>query len=285
MFKGRTLDAVEIKSPFVLRTVAPAVDELLGRQVRRVARLGKRIVFSLEGDLFVVIHLMIAGRFKWKDQRTSPAGEAVFHFSSGSLILTEAAKKKRASVHLVSGPDDLAKHNPGGLEPLEISQEQFADRLREKNHTIKRALTDPRILSGIGNAYSDEILHHAKLSPVVWTSRLSDEELGHLHKSTQHVLRLWVQRLSDEAGDRFPTKVTAFREEMAVHGKFNKPCPVCTTPVARIRFASRETNYCPRCQTGGKLLADRSLSRLLKKDWPKSLEELEALKLKIGTGK
>ncbi len=282
---GRTLRKVRLASPFLLRTVDPPLSAIEGRTVEGLRRLGKRIVFDVGDELFLVLHLMIAGRLWWKDEPDAPIpggkrGLAAFDFSSdhdagGTLILTEAGSRKRAALHLVRGEAALAAHDPGGLEPLEIDAAAFAERLRSANHTLKRALTDPRLLSGIGNAYSDEILHAAGLSPVAMTSKLTDDEMARLYEATRETLTDWCARLGREAEAAWPEKVTAFRPEMAVHGKYGAPCPVCGTKVQRIRYASNETNYCPRCQTGGKLLADRGLSRLLKKDWPRSIEELE----------
>ena len=277
---GRELVGVRITSPFVLRSVDPAIGVVAGQRVTGVSRLGKRIVLELEDDLFVVIHLMIAGRLRWKppkDKIPGRLGLAAFDFEEGTLILTEASKKKRASLHVCRGQAALRQHDPGGIEPLEASYDAFCKAITERNHTVKRALTDPRILSGIGNAYSDEILHRAKLSPLVWTQRLTDEQLKRLHAATHEVLSEWVERLIAQHAERFPEKVTAFRPEMAAHGKHREPCPVCGSPIQRIVFADRETNYCAACQTGGKLLADRALSRLLKGDWPRSLEELESM--------
>jgi formamidopyrimidine-DNA glycosylase len=289
--KGRTLRKVRLASPFVLRSVAPPVSSIEGCAVRGVSRLGKRLVFLFEGEegdrdapaageLFLVMHLMIAGRLQWK-AGSGPAlipkkiGLLSLDFDSGSLLLREASPKKRAWVRVVAGREALLALDPGGLEPLEASRDAFVARLRSENHTLKRALTDPTLFSGIGNAYSDEILHAARLSPVALTSRLADEEADRLFDATRTSLLDWTERLRRDAGDAFPEKVTAFREDMAVHGKFGKPCPRCGTSVQRIVYAANETNYCPACQTGGKLLADRSLSRLLRGDWPKSLEEME----------
>ena len=280
---GEVLEDVRLASPFVLRSVEPPIDAVKAKRVRGVRRIGKRIVLELEGELYVVIHLMIAGRLRWKPPKQKIPGRfglAAFDFAKGTLLLTEASKKKRAKLHVCRGESALEEHDPGGLEPLEIDLRAFRDALTERNHTVKRALTDPRVLSGIGNAYSDEILHRAKLSPLVWTQRLTDEQLERLHRATKEVLHEWVDRLIEQHGDRFPDKVTAFRPEMATHGKYGEPCPVCGDPIQRIVFADRETNYCATCQTGGKLLADRSLSRLLKGDWPRSLEELESLRRK-----
>jgi formamidopyrimidine-DNA glycosylase len=276
---GRTLDKVRLTSPFLLRSVEPPLVRAEGQTVRGLRRLGKRIVFELEGELFLVLHLMIAGRLHWKARGAKPPGRiglAAFDFAGGTLVLTEAGTKKRASLHLVQGEDRLAEHQPGGLEVLDADVEAFRAVLRRENHTLKRALTDPHLFSGIGNAYSDEILHRARLSPLAWTARLADGEAARLFDAARAVLREWLERLRAEAGDGFPEKVTAFREGMAVHGRFGQPCPACGTAVQRIVYAENETNYCPRCQTDGKLLADRSLSRLLKGDWPRSVEEWEA---------
>jgi formamidopyrimidine-DNA glycosylase len=267
-----------IRSPFVLRSVDPPPSALEGRRVVGLTRMGKRIVFSLEGDLFVVIHLMIAGRLRWYPPGKKAGGKlvlAVFEFPDGLLFLTEAGTKRRASIHLVAGKDALRQFERGGLEVLEADLASFRDRLTSENHTLKRSLTDPRLFSGIGNAYSDEILHRARLSPLAHTSRLTEEEIATLYQATRATLQDWIDRLSRETGAAFPEKVTAFREGMAVHGRFGKPCPDCGSPVQRIRYADNETNYCARCQTGGRLLADRALSRLLKKDWPRSIDEVE----------
>jgi formamidopyrimidine-DNA glycosylase len=279
--KGKRFEALRLTSPFVLRTAAPSAKDLAGRKVLVVERLGKRIVFELEGEFFIIIHLMIAGRLLWKEKGAKPGGIglAVFDFEDGSLVFTEASKKKRASIHLVAGRQQLHTFDRGGLEPLEASLEKFRLRLISENHTLKRSLTDPTLFSGIGNAYSDEILHRAKLSPVRLTQKLSPEEIEQLYLATREVLQQWVQRLREQTGDGFPEKVTAFRPEMAVHGKYKEPCPVCQTAVQRIVFAENECNYCPRCQTQGKLLADRSLSKLLKDDWPRSIDELEERKV------
>jgi formamidopyrimidine-DNA glycosylase len=275
---GHRLEGIRLASPFLLRSIAPSVDSLGGRKVTALLRLGKRIVWRLEPDYFVIIHLMIAGRFRWKERGVAiPAkvGLAAFDFDNGTLLMTEAGSKRQASLYLARGERSLAEHNPGGIEPLEASYDEFAEALRHENHTIKRSLTDPRVLSGIGNAYSDEILHAAKMSPMKQTAQMTDDEMRQVYRATIATLSHWRERLIHETGDAFPEKVTAFREGMAVHGRFGKPCPVCRTPVQRIRYAANEANYCPSCQTGGKLLADRSLSRLLKDDWPRSLEELE----------
>jgi formamidopyrimidine-DNA glycosylase len=276
---GRPLRKIRIASPFLLRSVAPAAVELEGRPVVQVTRLGKRIVLGLEGDLFIVLHLMIAGRLKWRPPGAGPPGKsglAAFDFETGSLLLTEAGSKRRASMHFVRGLSDLRRHDPGGLEVLESDFPSFHEALTRENHTLKRALTDPRLFSGIGNAYSDEILHRARLSPLQTTGRIDAATAARLREAVVGTLRDWTERLRAEAGEGFPEKVTAFRKEMAVHGKFGEPCPDCGSPVQRIVYAGNEANYCARCQTGGRLLADRALSRLLKDDWPKTLEELEA---------
>ena len=275
-----------IRGPFLLRSVSPPLDAAYGKRVREVRRVGKRIAMGLEGGLWVVLHLMIAGRLHWRGApsvsgtRAAKNSLAVFEFSSGSLALTEAGTQHRASLHVVAGEEGLQALDAGGIEVMTASLPEFKDALRIENHTLKRALTDPRLFSGIGNAYSDEILHRARLSPVALTARLSEEEIARLFAATQAVLAEWVARLRAEAAGGFPEKVTAFREGMAVHGRYGQPCPRCGAKVQRIRYASNETNYCAVCQTGGKLLADRGLSRLLREDWPKSLEELEALKRK-----
>jgi formamidopyrimidine-DNA glycosylase len=275
---GRTLDRVRVANPFLVRTFDPPLDAAHGKAVRGLRRLGKRIVVELDGDLFLVLHLMIAGRLHWKPPGAKPPGKvglAAFDFPDGTLILTEAGTKRRASLHVVRGEADLARHRPAGLEVLDADPAAFRAVLAAHNHTLKRALTDPRLFSGIGNAYSDEILHRAKLSPLTWTGRLTAAEADRLFEAARATLTEWVARLRAEAGDGFPEKVTAFRPEMAVHGKFGRPCPACGTAVQRIVYAENETNYCPRCQTGGTVLADRALSRLLKGDWPRSVEELE----------
>lgn len=275
--RGQQVTGVGIVNPFVLRTVDPPVSALTGMRVDGLRRIGKRIVLEFGSDLFLVIHLMIAGRLRWRDPGgdvARPAPLARLVFPTGVLVLTEAGKQRRASMHLVRGEAALAQFDRGGLEVLDATVSQFAERLRSENHTLKRSLTDPRLFSGIGNAYSDEILHRARLSPLLLTSRLSDTQVADLHGATLAVLQEWTDRLRSDLGGAFPEKVTAFREGMAVHGRFGKPCPVCGAPVQRIRYADNETNYCARCQTGGRLLADRAMSRLLKQDWPRSLDEL-----------
>ncbi len=275
---GQTLEHVRLLNPFVLRSVTPPIAAAEGTKVTGLRRLGKRIVIELESELFLVLHLMIAGRLRWVGKDAKLPGRitlAAFEFPSGTLIFTEAGTKRRASMHLVEGEAALAAMDPGGLEVLEAGLEEFAARLKRENHTLKRALCDPHLFSGIGNAYSDEILHRAKLSPVTLTSALSDEELVRLHQAARATLVEWTERLRQHAGGEFPEKVTAFREGMAVHGRFGKPCPECGSPVQRIVYAENETNYCARCQTGGRILADRALSRLLKKSWPRSIDELE----------
>ena len=275
---GQPLEAVRFASPFLLRSIDPPAEALIGRRVLAVRRLGKRLVWELEVDLFVVIHLMIAGRFRWKErgaQIPAKVGLAAFDFPNGSLLFTEAGSKRQASLYFVRGARALDAHDPGGIEPLEMSLEAFTRTLQRENHTVKRALTDPHLFSGIGNAYSDEILHTARMSPMKQTLQMSAGEIERLYGAVVETLHRWKRRLLDEAGDAFPEKVTAFRAGMAVHGRYGKPCPVCGTAVQRIRYAANEANYCPTCQTGGKLLADRALSRLLKDDWPRSLEELE----------
>ncbi len=275
---GRRLVRARVLSPFLLRTVVPPLESVQGLHVREVRRIGKRIAIGLEADLWLVFHLMIAGRLHWIE-RGDPSGKravlARLEFDSGTLSLTEAGTKRRVSLHLLHGDDELRRQDPGGIEVLGASLAQFAERLRRENHTLKRALTDPRLFSGIGNAYSDEILHAAKLSPVALTSRVEDAEVSRLHAATRDQMQLWTNRLRELAAGGFPEKVTAFRDGMAVHGRFRLPCPVCGTPVQRIRYADNETNYCARCQTDGRLLADRALSRLLKEDWPKSIDALE----------
>jgi len=276
---GQPLEHVRVSSPFLVRSFDPPLREVEGKTVRTVHRLGKRIVLDLDADLHLVLHLMVAGRLRWKDPGAGVPGKvglAAFDFPAGTLILTEASTKKRASLHLVRGDQALVALDPGGLEPLGSTREAFAEALRRESHTVKRSLTDPHLFSGIGNAYSDEILWRAKLSPVRLTRAMTDEEIARLHQATQDTLREWTERLARETGEEFPDKVTAFREEMAVHGRYRKPCPACGAPVQRIAYAANEANYCAKCQTGGKLLADRSLSRLMKGDWPRTVEELEA---------
>jgi formamidopyrimidine-DNA glycosylase len=269
LVRNRRLVAVRLFNPFLLRTAVPPISSVEGKKVVRLSRLGKRIVFALEDDLFLVLHLMIAGRLHWPGKKTRST-LAFFEFENGTLSLTEAGSKRRASLHLVQGEAALKAMDPGGIEVLESDLESFRNRIFSENHTLKRSLTDPRLFAGIGNAYSDEILHHAKLSPIALTKDLSDEEVERLFHSTRTVLQLWIDRLRSEG---IPEKVTAFRDDMAVHGRFGKPCPVCGAPVQRIVYAENETNYCARCQTGGRILADRALSRLLKKSWPRSLDE------------
>ena len=278
---GRTLDRVRLASPFLVRSFDPPIDHASGKRVIALRRLGKRLVWQLDGDLFVIIHLMIAGRFKFLERGARIPGKvglAAFDFENGSLILTEAGSQRRASLYLVRGESEVAAHDPGGLEVLTSTPAQFGDALTRENHTLKRALTDPHLLSGVGNAYSDEILHAARMSPMLLTSKLTPEHVEHLHCHAIAVLTRWRDDLIAETGEKFPEKVTAFREGMAAHGRFGKPCPACGTPIQRIQYATNEANYCPTCQTGGKLLADRGLSRLLKSDWPKSLDELEQFK-------
>jgi formamidopyrimidine-DNA glycosylase len=275
---NRTLERLSIPSPFVLRSVTPPIQSVVGQEVRSIRRVGKRIVLTFDPDLFLVIHLMIAGRLRWRERgRKLGLGPKIvlasFEFAHGTLWLTEAGSKKRASMQLVQGEVALNALDPGGVEPLQVTSEQFRDALTRENHTVKRALTDPRLFSGIGNAYSDEILHAARLSPLKLTHALADDELARLYESTRATLRLWIERLQLEAKGGFPEKVTAFRGEMAVHGRFRLPCPVCGAPVQRIVYADNECNYCARCQTGGRLLADRAMSRLLREDWPRTIAE------------
>jgi len=276
---GQPLERARIVSPSLLRTVDPPLSAAEGRRVVGLRRLGKRIVWEMESNIFLIFHLMIAGRFKWRPEGTkAPAkvGLASFDFPTGTLLLTEASSKKRASLYVVEGETNLAAHDPGGLDVLGADAEAFKTRLQSQSHTLKRALTDPHLFDGIGNWLSDEILHAAKLSPFLLTGKLSDAEIGRLHAATQKIVRLWIEKLRAEAGEKFPEKVTAFKEGMAVHGRYKQPCPLCGSPVQRIRYADNEANYCATCQTGGRVLADRSLSRLLKADWPRSLEEWEA---------
>ena len=272
---------IKITNPFLLRSVDPPIHECSGRRIIGVERIGKRIVLCLEDEYFLIIHLMIAGRLQWKEEKISPPrkfGLALFSFDSGHLLLTEAGTKRRASLHAVRYRGTLDRFNPGGLEVLGAQYEKFKEALHRENHTLKRTLTDPRIFSGIGNAYSDEILHAVKLSPFKQTKHLTDEESMRLYHTTKEVLLFWIDKFRTEVGDGFPKKVTAFRKDMAVHGKYDVPCPTCDTPIQRVRYAENESNYCPECQTGGRLLADRALSRLLKGDWPSTLSELEELK-------
>jgi formamidopyrimidine-DNA glycosylase len=273
---GEPLERIRIANPFVLRTVDPPLCAAEGARVTALRRVGKRIVLALEGQLFLVIHLMVAGRLRWRDRGAKPPGRiglAAFDFPTGTLLLTEAGSTRRASLHLLRGEAALRSQDPGGIEVLESSLEQFRDALLKEKHTLKRALTDPRLLSGIGNAYSDEILHAARLSPLKLTRVLSDAEIDRLHRAARVTLGEWIERLRRDVGDGFPEKVTAFRDGMAVHGRYRKPCPVCGAPVQRIVYADNETNYCARCQTGGRRLADRALSRLLGEDWPRTLED------------
>ena len=277
---GQPLQQISLKSPFLLRTVEPPLSALNGRTVQGLERIGKRIVLDFGDELFLVIHLMIAGRFRWyePESKSKPPGRitlASWQFPIGTLVLTEAGTKRRASLHLIRGRRSLEEVDRGGIDPLGSPLPQFAAQLRRENHTLKRALTDPRLFSGIGNAYSDEILHAARLSPLLLTQKLSDDDVRILHEATRGTLGAWIDRLRSETGGGFPEGVTAFREGMAVHGRYGQPCPSCGTKVQRIRYADNETNYCARCQTGGKLLADRALSRLLKGDWPKSIDELD----------
>jgi len=279
---GQPLEKVRLASPFLLRSVDPPIGEVTGKIVRALSRLGKRIVFELDDELFLVLHLMVSGRLKWLARGVKVPGKiglAAFDFPTGTLVLTEASSKKRASLHVVRGRAGLAELHRGGLEVLDATRDAFADVLTRENHTLKRSLTDPRLFSGIGNAYSDEILHRAKLSPVQLSSKLTPDDITQLFDATRAVLVEWTDRLRAESAGGFPEKVTAFRPEMAAHGRYRLPCPVCGTPIQRIRYAENETNYCPTCQTKGKLLADRALSRLLRSDWPKTLEELEDRKL------
>jgi len=275
---GEEIRGARVLNPFVLRTVSPPLSAAVGRRVRSISRLGKRIVIGADEELYIVIHLMIAGRLRWREGGKTIAGklaQASFDFDKGTLYLTEAGSKRRASIHVVEGASSLAQFDRGGLEVLDADVSEFASRLRSENHTVKRSLTDPRLFSGIGNSYSDEILHRAKMSPLLLTSRLTDEQIAQLFDATKSTLIEWTNRLRTEVGTGFPEKVTAFREGMAVHGRYKLPCPVCGSPVQRIRYADNETNYCARCQTGGRLLADRAMSRLLKQDWPRSIDEVE----------
>jgi formamidopyrimidine-DNA glycosylase len=275
---GHVLEEAHVPGPSLLRTATPPLGAVFGHRVISLRRLGKRIAFGFDNGLWLVLHLMIAGRLRWSTESVTADGRrtlAAFDFDNGTLSLTEAGTRKRASLHVLAGESELAKHDPGGIDVLNASLDQFSAALISANHTLKRALTDPRLFSGIGNAYSDEILFHAQLSPVTLTQRLTAEEIGRLYQATRSTLINWTNELRAEVGDNFPRKVTAFHDQMAVHGRYGKPCPRCGEKVQRIRYAANETNYCARCQTGGKLLADRALSRLLREDWPRSLEELE----------
>ncbi len=278
------LEQIRIASPFLLRSLSPRPEEAEGRRITGLSRIGKRVVLRLEGEIFLVFHLMIGGRFHWKKGRTGPwrkSDLAAFDFSTGSLLLTESGSKKRASLHLVRGEETLCTHDPGGIDVFRADFEAFRQSLTRRNHTLKRALTDPRILSGIGNAYSDEILHRAKLSPIALSQRLTPVEIRNLYEAARDTLQHWVDKIRSELKGRFPAKVTAFREGMAVHGRFGKPCPRCGSPVQRIVHVRNEVNYCSQCQTRGKLLADRALSRLLRSDWPRTLNEQEARKASL----
>lgn len=284
---NQPLERVRIGNPFIVRTIEPAVSAIEGRRVVGLRRIGKRIVMAMDGDYFVVIHLMIAGRLRWRERGTAIPGKvglAAFDFPAGTAILTEQGAKRQASIHLIAGVANLASLDPGGLEVLESTLPEFAERLTAENHTLKRALTDPHIFSGIGNAYSDEILHAAKMSPMTLTSNLRDSDIARLHEATVRTLRQWIERLRDETGDAFPEKVTAFREGMAVHGRYGHSCPDCGAPIQRIVYAHNEANYCATCQTGGRLLSDRALARLLKQDWPRTLEEMERKKARLRSG-
>jgi len=276
---NQPLERLRIGNPFVVRSIDPPPGEVEGRRVRGLRRIGKRLVFELDDDLFIVVHLMIAGRFRWRE-RGAPipgrVGLAAFDFSTGTVLFTEAGARRQASIYIVRGETALEAFDPGGLEVLDADPATFSERITRENHTLKRALTDPHILSGIGNAYSDEILHAARLSPMKQTQTLSSEEIERLYHATIETLRSWIARLREDAGDAFPEKVTAFRNDMAVHGRYGQPCPICGAPVQRIVYARNEANYCSRCQTGGRLLSDRALSRLMRDDWPKTLDELES---------
>ena len=283
---GATLEHIRVASPFVLRSVEPPLRDASGKLVRGVSRMGKRIVLELDGDLALVVHLMIAGRLRWRERGAKVPGKlglAAFDFTTGTLLLTEASTRKRASLHLVRGQEALRAMDPGGIDPLGATPEAFAEALRRENHTVKRSLTDPRLFSGIGNAYSDEILWAARMSPLRLTAKMTDDEIARLQSATRETLVTWRDRLLAE-GDDFPEKVTAFRDGMAVHGRYKQPCPACGASVQRIAYAENEANYCAKCQTAGKLLADRSLSRLMHDDWPKTLEELEARQARLGKG-
>jgi formamidopyrimidine-DNA glycosylase len=276
---GQTVQRARLLSPFALRSTSPPFSAIEGKRVKGLQRLGKQIVFEFENDLFMVIHLMIAGRFQWKPKGKTIGGRlalALFEFEAGTLFLTEAGSKKRASIHMAQGRSELRRFDRAALEVLECTLSDFREALTRENHTVKRSLTDPRLFSGIGNAYSDEILHRARLSPMKWTSKLTDDEISVLYEATRSALSEWTERLRRESASEFPSKVTAFRPEMAVHGKYGEPCPVCASPVQRIVYAENECNYCATCQTGGRLLADRAMSRLLKEDWPRSIDEWDA---------
>jgi len=278
---GQTAERLRIGNPFIVRTIAPSPGELAGKRIVTFSRLGKRIVFGMEDDLFVVLHLMIAGRLRWREPGAAIPGKvglAAFDFAAGTALLTEAGSKRQASIHILRGAHEVAALDPQGLEVFDADLPSFAERLTRANHTLKRALTDPHIFSGIGNAYSDEILHAAKLSPMKMTSSLSDREIAGLYEATRATLTEWIERLRADAAGEFPEKVTAFRKDMAVHGRYGQPCPVCGSPIQRIVYATNEANYCSRCQTGGRLLSDRAMSRLLKDDWPRTLDELESHK-------
>jgi formamidopyrimidine-DNA glycosylase len=278
---GQPLERLRLGNPFIVRTSEPTPDALAGKTVREIRRMGKRIVVGLDDDLWIVIHLMIAGRLRWREHGAAIPGKvglAAFDFPTGTVIFTEAGSHRQASIHIVRGAAAVEAMNPGGVEIADIALDEFGARLREENHTLKRVLTDPHVFSGIGNAFSDEILHAARLSPLKLSQGLTDEEVEVLYHATRDVLAAWTTRLREETGEEFPEKVTAYREGMAVHGRYGKPCPVCAAPVQRIVYARNEANYCSRCQTGGRLLSDRALSRLLREDWPKTLEELERLR-------
>jgi formamidopyrimidine-DNA glycosylase len=278
---GHVLERVHVAGPFLLRTATPPIESTHGHTVKTLRRVGKRIAIGFDNDIWLVLHLMIAGRLHWSERQVRPDGRrvlAAFYFDAGTLTLTEAGTQKRASLHLVAGETELARLDAGGIDVLSADRDQFAATLASSNHTLKRSLTDPHLFSGIGNAYSDEILYHARLSPVILTQRMKPEEISRLYEATKKTLTHWTDKLRAETGNKFPEKVTAFRPEMAVHGRYGQSCLECATKIQRIRYASNETNYCPRCQTGGKLLADRALSRLLREDWPRSLEDLEERK-------
>jgi formamidopyrimidine-DNA glycosylase len=281
---GHPLERLRIGNPFIIRTIEPTVAEIEGLRVTDLRRVGKRIVFVLERDLFIVLHLMIAGRLRWRNRGAAIPGKvglAAFDFPTGTALLTEAGSKRQASIHVMNGAEAVAAMDPGGLEVMEADRGAFAARLTRTNHTLKRALTDPHIFSGIGNAYSDEILHAARLSPMKLTNALNEDEIERLFHATRETLEVWIERLRAETRDDFPEKVTAFRKGMSVHGRYGQPCPVCGSPVQRIVYATNEANYCPTCQTGGRLLSDRSLSRLLREDWPKTLDELEMRRARL----